>query len=126
MKTVVTISLVATAAIHLLPSLGVLSAQRVQSLYGILPADPNLEILLRHRAVLFGLLGALLLYAAFNVELQPLAFGGGFISVATFLGLATGVGGYNAQLSKVVAADVAAMVLLFVGGVTALAIKDTP
>jgi hypothetical protein len=44
--------------IHQLPLTGVLSVSRLQVLYGVTITDPNLEILMRHRAVLFGILGA--------------------------------------------------------------------
>ena len=57
--------------------------------------DNNLEILLRHRAALFGILGAFIIYAAFNPGLQPVAFGAAFLSIATFFFLAWSVGGFN-------------------------------
>ena len=43
--------LVVAAVIHLLPLVGVLGPARLSSLYGIAVAEPNLELLLRHRAV---------------------------------------------------------------------------
>jgi hypothetical protein len=48
------------AIIHLLPVSGVFGAKRLAALYGISFNDPNQAILMRHRAVLFGLLGAFL------------------------------------------------------------------
>jgi hypothetical protein len=56
-----------------------------------------------------------LLYAAFNPALQTLAFIAGFISVVSFLWLAWSVGGYNAQVARVVIADIVALVCLVVG-----------
>ena len=49
--------------INLYPLVGVLGAKQLESLYGVDVAAPDLALLLRHRAVLFGLLGALLLAA---------------------------------------------------------------
>ena len=67
---------------------------------------------MRHRAVLFGLLGAFLILAAFQPTLQPMAFLAGFISVLSFIGLAWSVGGYNGSVRKVVIADMVAAVCL--------------
>lgn len=107
--------LVAVAILHLLPLSGVLGSDRLAALYGLTIDEPNLAILMRHRAVLFGLLGVFLLVAAFRPSLQGAAFVAGFVSVASFLGLAWSVGGYNAQLGRVVVADLAALVGLVVG-----------
>jgi hypothetical protein len=97
--------LIVAGAIHLLPLAGLPSAERVGSLYGVTVAEPNLEILLRHRAVLFGIVGALLVLAAFRRALQPLALVVGLVSVVSFLLLAAQVGGYNARVGRVVTAD---------------------
>lgn len=100
--------------IHLLPLPGVLGAGRLTRLYGVAADDPNLGILLQHRAVLFGLLGALLVAAAFRPELRVIALIAGLLSTVSFLVIAWGVGGYNAQIARVVAADIVAVVLLLV------------
>lgn len=115
MRYLVTAMLVVVAVIHLLPLSGVLGAERLAALYGLRFDDPNLALLMRHRAVLFGLLGAFLLWAAFVPSLQALALIGGFASVASFLWLAWSSGGYNAALGRVVTADVVALVCLVVG-----------
>jgi hypothetical protein len=72
-------------------------------------------ILMRHRAVLFGLLGLFLAWAAFKPSLQPLAFVAGLVSVVSFLAMAWSVGGYNAAIGRVFVADVVALVCLLVG-----------
>jgi hypothetical protein len=72
---------------------------------------------LRHRAVLFGLLGGFLVLAAFRPALQPLALLAGWISVLSFLALAGSVGGYNAQLTRVFNADLIALVALVIASV---------
>jgi hypothetical protein len=109
--------LVVVAIIHLLPVSGVIGGERLQALYGIPVAEPNLLILMRHRAVLFGVLGVYFLVAAFHSPLQPAAFVAGFASVVPFLWLAKSVGGYNAQVARVFRADVAALLCLIVGAV---------
>jgi hypothetical protein len=118
MRFIVASMLLAVGIIHLLPLSGVLSAARLFDLYGITFEDPNLEILMRHRAVLFGLLGIFLLTSAFLPNLQLAALITGFVSVVSFLYLAYLVGGYNDQVNRIVTADKAALVCLLVGSIT--------
>ena len=104
--------------IHVLPLSGVLGSERLTALYGLSFTDPSLLILMRHRAVLFGQLGAFCLYAAlFRPSLKPIAFAAGFTSVVSFLGLAvTSENGYNAGVLRIVRADVVALASLVIGG----------
>lgn len=115
MRYLVSTMLLVVAVIHLLPLSGVLGGERLASLYGISVNEPNLAILMRHRAVLFGLLGLFFLYAAFSPPYQTLAFIAGFTSVVTFFWLAWSVGGYNAQVARVIMADIVALACLVVG-----------
>ena len=115
MKHLVSVGLIVAAVIHILPLSGVLGSDRLASLYGISVDDPNLEILLRHRAVLFGMLGFFLLVAAFRPSLQTAAFAIGFISVISFLLLSWHVGGYNLKIARVFWADVIALAGLVIG-----------
>lgn len=121
MRFVVPAVLILVAVIHALPVLGVLGAAKLSQLYGITVQDPNLELLLRHRAVLFGLLAALLAYAAIRPELQRLALVIGSVSIASFLVLARLSGSYNDALATVVRADWLALALLLVGAVAHVA-----
>jgi hypothetical protein len=115
MRYLVSAMLVIVAIIHLLPLSGVIGSERLASLYGISFGEPNIAILMRHRAVLFGLLGLFILYAAFAPCFQVAAFVIGFVSVVSFLWLASSVGGYNAAIGRVVTADIVALVCLIVG-----------
>ena len=115
MRYLVSSMLLVVAVIHLLPLSGVLGADRLSALYGMPFNDVNLQILMRHRAVLFGVLGLFLAWSAFNPSLQPLAFLAGFASVLSFLWLAWSVGGYNALVGRVFVADVVALVCLLLG-----------
>lgn len=112
MQMIISVLLIIVAVIHLLPLSGVLSAKRLTALYGLSFDEPNLEILMRHRAVLFGLLGVFLMYAAFQAEHQPIAFVVGFVSVVSFIWIAWSVGGYNASVHRVVVADWVALACL--------------
>lgn len=115
MKYLVSLALFVVGIIHLLPLSGVLSAERLVALYGVPINDANLEILLRHRAVLFGLLGGFLLFAAFKPKFQLSALCAGFISVLSFLYLAWTVGSYNQQIARVFLADIVALGFLVLG-----------
>ena len=66
MKRLVSVLYLLAAAGNLLPALGVISAARLEALYGVPIADANLVVLMRHRAVLLGIVGALLAGAAFG------------------------------------------------------------
>lgn len=117
MRYIVSVSLVIVALIHIGPIVGVFGNARLAALYGIDISDPNLSILMRHRAVLFGILGAFQLFAAFAPACQAAAIVGGFVSLGSFLYLAWSVGGYNANIGRVFAIDVFAFVCLIVGAV---------
>jgi len=115
MRYLVSAMLVVAALIHLPPLQGVLGSQRLTALYGLSFDEPNLAILMRHRAVLLGLLGLFWLFAAFRPAFQTVAFITGFVSVVSFLWLAWSVGGYNAQVARVFMADIVALVCLIIG-----------
>ena len=60
-------------------------------------------------------LRSLMVLAIFKPALQPVAFAFGLLSVSSFLYLAWSVRKYNSLLSKVVAADILALVCLLAG-----------
>ena len=109
---VITGLMLVVAVIHLLPLSGFFGVERLASLYEIEIADGNLEILMRHRPMLFGILGGFLAYAAFTPAIQPIAFVAAFVSLASFFFLSFGVGDFNDAIRKVVIADVVASVSL--------------
>jgi hypothetical protein len=80
--------LLVVGAVHLLPLLGVLGSSRLEQLYQVHIEDPNLLLLMRHRALLFGLLAALLVVAAFRPIWQALALFAAWGSVLGFVLLA--------------------------------------
>lgn len=116
-KSLVSVALLVSAVIHLLPLLGVLGSEQLTSLYGLPFDEPNLAILMRHRAVLLGLLGAFLLVAAFRPAHQPLALVAGFASVLPFLALVATTRGVNVQVARVFTADIVALLSLVVGSI---------
>lgn len=115
MKFLISAMLVVTAIIHLMPLSGLLGGERLTALYGLSFEEPNISILMRHRAVLFGILGGVFLVAAFRPSLQAIALIAGLISVVSFLCLAWSSGNYNAQLGRVFTIDLVALVCLVIG-----------
>ena len=108
----ITALLLIVAVIHLVPISGFAGVAKLESLYGIPFKGSELEILMRHRAILFGILGAFFAYAAFKPALQPLAFLAAFATLAALFYLAFSVGGYNAAIQKIVIGDVVAAICL--------------
>ena len=87
MRYLISFLFIIVGIIHLLPLAGVLGPDRLQSLYGVALTDPSLILLMRHRAVLFGILGAFIVFSAFHPALQLSALVLGGVSVVSFLTL---------------------------------------
>ena len=117
MKIVMSSLLFIVSVIHLLPLIGVLGSDSLTRLYGISVSDSNTEILLRHRAVLFAIIGLFLLLSVFKSDYQPIAICMGLISVVSFLLLTWLIDGLNSEISRVAKVDWIALVLLIVAGV---------
>jgi hypothetical protein len=115
MRFVLPTVLIFVAVIHALPVMGVLGATKLTQLYGINVDDPSLELLLRHRAVLFGLLAGFLVYAALRPERRLAGLITGFVSVGSFLALAQSAPSLTAGVATVVRADWIALALLGIG-----------
>lgn len=107
--------MILAGAINLLPVFGMLSAARVQRLYDVAFAGPDVAILLRHRALLFGIVGALLIAGALRTELRLAAVLAGLASMAGFLVFAALEGGYNEALRRVVLIDIIGIAALALG-----------
>lgn len=104
------------AAINLAPVLGAFAPERMIALYGVGMEDPNLQILMRHRAVLFGIVGGLMVAAAFHSPLRTLGYVVGFASMLSFLLIAWWVGGYSAAIQRVILVDVVGIAALAAAG----------
>lgn len=106
MKTLCSLLLLGIGLLNLVPVIGVLSAEQITSLYGISVQSADLEILMRHRAVMLGLIGGFLLLAAFRPSLQMPAASIGLVSMSSFVLLAYLAGDYGDQIHRVVVADI--------------------
>lgn len=103
--------------LHLLPAIGVFSSDRLQRMYGVSIDSPDLAILLRHRAALFGIVGVLLLIGAFNPAWRLMALTVGTVSVMSFLIIAELSPKRGDGIQRVVIIDYVAWMMLVLGWV---------
>ncbi len=125
MNHVTVAGLLVAGVIHLLPVPGVLGAGTLSRLYGIDVADPNTAILLQHRALMFGIVGVLMLAAIPWTSLRLAALSVGLASAASFIAVALWIGGFNGAITRVVVADAVATVSLVLGLVAHLLANGT-
>jgi hypothetical protein len=104
----VTALFIIAGVVKLLPVVGVLGADQLQALYNMPFTGSDMLLLMRHRAVLFGVVGGLLLVAAFRPRLRAVAATVGLVSVVSFLLLALPLHEHSAALQRVFWADVVA------------------
>lgn len=98
--------LLAVGLINFIPVLGLLSASQLAAAYGIELNSPELSLLMRHRALLFGLMGGLVLVSLFKPQLQATAMVLSGISMVGFMVLAWPIDGLNEPVTRVFMADV--------------------
>ena len=106
MKQLMTIVFVGVGLLNLAPLIGVISADQLQGMYGVPIDSPDLEVLMRHRAILFGIVGGFVLFSAFRPALQGMAATAALVSMLSFILLAVIVGNVGDNVRKVVIADV--------------------
>ena len=107
---IVSIILIGLGFIHIAPSIGLFGVKFLTDLYGINASEANLQILMRHRAVLFGILGGFILHSVWQPEWRMIALFMALIGTASFCLLCWQVGGYNSQLQRVMRIDLVAAV----------------
>jgi hypothetical protein len=94
--------LLVTGLANGLPIVGAVGARRLAGLYGVPITDPGLLVLMRHRAVLLGLLGAALVGAAFVPSWRLPAMVAGLASMLAFVALASTTSGPKIRTTAVV------------------------
>ena len=105
------------AIINLLPVIGVMGAPQLERMYGVALEGPDLAVLMRHRAILFGIVGALLATAAFVPSFRWAAFFAGMLSMVSFLVFQALEGQTNTELGRVSLVDYVGIAALAIAGV---------
>lgn len=98
--------------INFLPVMGLISASQLAAAYGIDLNSHELTILMRHRALLFGLLGGLVFWSLLKPQLQSAAIIMTGISMLGFMLLAWPMNGLNEQVTRVFLVDVVGIICL--------------
>ena len=110
------ICLFMAGVINFVPSILVFLPDKISTSYGIQIPDVNYELLLRHRAILFGIVGGVMIYSAISKKYYSLAVVIGLISMISFLILFNLMGGtLNAELTKVMKIDIGGIIILLIG-----------
>ena len=116
MELIYRIALFIAGLINLLPVLLAFIPEKISKSYGIDVPNANYELLLRHRAVLFGIIGGLMIYSAIAKKYYEIATTFGLISMLSFIILYFFIGkDINSELKKVMMVDVIATVILCSG-----------
>lgn len=112
MQRLITVLFLIAGLINFAPIAGVLSADTLANAYGIAAPQGDLLILMRHRALLFGIVGGLLLVAAFRRSLQPAAMVAGMVSLLGFIALVLMDGDHGERLQHILLIDIVAVIAL--------------
>ena len=105
--------LLITGLVHILPFSFLFFTEQLQKSYGVDISDANLQLLLRHRAIFFGLIGVGLILSAVKKSFYGWAAAVGLISMVSFVWLFYQIGGINQQLRSVMLIDVFISAALF-------------
>jgi len=116
MELVFRICLFIAGIINVLPSILAFIPNKISHSYGIEMPNSNYELLLRHRAVLFGIIGGIMIYSAITKKNYSLAVCIGLISMISFIILYKLVNGsINPELNKVMKIDLVGIIILLIG-----------
>ena len=112
MNIAISIFLLLVGLINFLPIIGVISAEKLSSAYSIELIGNDLIILMRHRALLFGLIGGFIIFSVFNPAYQIAAMVMAAISMLGFLYFVWVAADYNGAISKIAMIDLVGLVCL--------------
>ena len=109
------------AFVNLAPLVGVVSAERINSLYGLEVAAADLSLLMRHRGILFGIVWALLLIVVPRKSMRVLAGTAGLVSMFSYLVLIVSIAPENSNLIRIAWTDAVATAVLIPAFIAELA-----
>jgi len=116
MELVFRVCLFIAGIINVLPSILAFLPNKISHSYGIEMPSSNYELLLRHRAVLFGIIGGIMIFSAITKKNYSMAVCIGLISMISFIVLYKLTNGtINDELNKVMKIDIVGIIILLVG-----------
>lgn len=124
MSYLISILFVVAGAINFAPIAGVLSGAQLDKLYQIGATSPDIELLMRHRAFLFGIVGSIIIVASFIPSLRLIATIAGLVSMLSFIALVFITENSNPNLVQIAWIDVGATIALILGYGLHLAASD--
>lgn len=119
-------SLAIVGVINLLPLIGVVGGEQLSRGYGVDVTSPELELLLRHRALLFGLVGSLVLSSLWMPQLRVAAMLSAGVSMLGFLLLAWPGNAWGEEIQKIIWVDIAGVAALACAAVTQVMFRVLP
>ena len=125
MHRVVALILIAVGLLHLYPAVGVFGPGRLQALYDIGSSDADTLLLLRHRAVLFAMLGVAMIAGGVNARWRWPALIAGLVSTLSFVVLAFPLSDNSAAVTRVFWSDVVASAALILAVLIAIRSRTT-
>ncbi|MDA1075725.1 MAG: phosphopantetheine adenylyltransferase [Proteobacteria bacterium] len=115
MSYLISVLFIIAGLINFAPLIGARSNEQLTKLYQIDILDQNVGVLLRHRAFLFGIVGAIIILAAFLPALRLTATIAGLISMVSYIVLVFAMRTSNPNLVRVAWIDVFATFALLLG-----------
>ena len=115
MEMIFRITLLIAGGINILPAILAFLPEKISKSYGIEVPNVNFELLLRHRAVLFAIVGGLMIYSAISKKYYSISVTVGLVSMISFIMLYFLINGVNPELKKVMKIDLVATIVLIVG-----------
>lgn len=116
MENIYRIALFLAGIINILPAFLAFIPDKISKSYGIELPNGNYELLLRHRAILFGIIGGLMIYSAIAKKYYTIATSVGLISMVSFILLFFLIGkDINSELKNIMIVDIVASFILCLG-----------
>ena len=104
-----------SGVINILPALLAFLPGKISNSYGIDLVNENYELLIRHRAVLFGIIGGIMIFSAIFKKYYDLSVVIGLVSMTSFVILYFMIGNINIELNKVFKIDCIGILVLLIG-----------
>jgi len=104
--------LLIAGVVNVLPIAPLLDPDLLDTMYQVAPVEPTSEILLRHRALVLGLVGVALIVSVFRSSWRTAALVSAAVANGSYVVLAATGGEVSAAATRVMIIDVAVLVLL--------------